>query len=98
MPMQVTAMVPWLIRSRSAVIRVRTCAARMTVVLWLGIVVSSTCFATSVDPALIKAIAFGENEAKVNAVSTLAASADAAALEFLQALQAGEVQTAGERV
>src|SRR5947209_6071279 len=52
----------------------------------------------AIDPALVKALALGENDAKVDAIAKLVASADPAALQFLESLQAGEVQTAGERV
>ena len=58
----------------------------------------STVAWAALDAGLVKAIAFGENDAKVDAVTKLGASADPAALELLEALMAGEVQTAGERV
>ncbi|HZQ62537.1 MAG TPA: urea ABC transporter permease subunit UrtB, partial [Casimicrobiaceae bacterium] len=75
------------------------CAARLVrVVAALSLLALTTLACAAVDPAHVKAIALGENEEKVQAIAALGASADPAALAFLEALQAGEVQTAGERV
>ena len=45
---------------------------------------------------LIKELAFGESDAKIEAVGKLVGSGDSAALPFLQSLLDGEVQTSGE--
>jgi urea transport system permease protein len=47
---------------------------------------------------LIRDLAFGENDAKVKAIGALVATGSEGALELLQALRDGEVQTAGEIV
>ena len=51
----------------------------------------------AIAPELVRDLAFGENEAKVKAIAGVVASGDGGALPLLQALQDGEVQTAGER-
>jgi urea transport system permease protein len=45
---------------------------------------------------VIKDLAFGESDAKIEAIGKLVASGDGAALPFLQSLLDGEVQTSGE--
>ena len=54
--------------------------------------------ASTIPPALVHDLALGENDEKIKAMSQLAASGDEGALELLVALQAGEIQTAGEVV
>src|SRR5258706_462256 len=54
--------------------------------------------ASAIPPNLIHDLALGENDDKIKAMGQLAASGDEGALELLLALQAGEVQTAGEVV
>ncbi len=54
--------------------------------------------ASAIPPALVHDLALGENDEKIKAMSQLAASGDEGALELLVALQAGEIQTAGEVV
>ncbi len=46
--------------------------------------------------AIIKDLAFGESDAKIEAISALVSSGDSTALPFLQSLLDGEVQTSGE--
>jgi len=53
--------------------------------------------AQAIAPELVRDLAFGENEAKVKAIAGVVASGDSGALPLLQALQDGEVQTAGKR-
>jgi len=47
-------------------------------------------------PEAVRALAFGDNDAKIAALGTLVAADDPQAVPFLQALVDGEVQTAGE--
>jgi urea transport system permease protein len=54
--------------------------------------------ASTIPPGLVHDLALGENDEKIKAMSQLAASGDDGALELLLALQAGEIQTAGEVV
>jgi urea transport system permease protein len=54
--------------------------------------------AQAIAPEVVRDLALGENDDKVKALGTLAASGDPAALDLLRALAAGEVQTAGEQV
>ncbi len=56
------------------------------------------CGALVIAPELARDLALGENDAKVQAINTLAASGGADALAALQALSGGEIQTAGEQV
>ena len=60
----------------------------------------TACLALSasaaVDPQTIRDLAFGESDAKINAIGKLGASADVDALRLLQAFLDGEVQTVGE--
>lgn len=71
---------------------------KLTTLLWLLFAVVPPVASQSLDPALVSAVAFGENEAKLNAIAALAASGQPAALRFLEALQDGTVQVTGERV
>jgi urea transport system permease protein len=50
----------------------------------------------AVDPQAVRALAFGESDAKIEAIGTLGASGDADAVRLLQAFLDGEVQTVGE--
>jgi len=63
----------------------------------LGLVMwwSASC-AWSLPAPLIKDLAFGESDAKIQAIGALVGSGDSAALPFLQSLLDGEVQTSGE--
>ena len=54
--------------------------------------------AQAIAPELVRDLALGENEAKVKAIAVVVAGGEAGALSLLQALQDGEVQTAGDRV
>jgi len=54
--------------------------------------------AQAIAPELVRDLALGENEAKVKAIAAVVAGGEAGALSLLQALQDGEVQTAGDRV
>jgi len=54
--------------------------------------------ATAIPAELVRDLALGENDAKVAAMGALVATGGDAALALLQALQDGEVQTAGESV
>jgi urea transport system permease protein len=54
--------------------------------------------AQAIAPELVRDLALGENDAKVKAIAGVAASGDGGALPLLQALQDGEVQTAGDTV
>jgi urea transport system permease protein len=51
-----------------------------------------------VDPQLVRDLALGENDTKIEAMGKLVATGSPGALELLQALRDGEVQTAGEAV
>ncbi len=55
----------------------------------------ATC-ALALPGPVIKDLAFGESDAKVEAIGKLVGSGDGAALPFLQSLLDGEVQTSGE--
>ena len=76
------------------------CAGRGQLKFWLlAAWFSATCAAScalALPAPVIKDLAFGESEAKIKAIDTLAGSSDSAALPFLQSLLDGEVQTAGE--
>jgi len=50
----------------------------------------------AIDPQTIRDIAFGESDAKLKAIGTLASSSDPDALPLLQSFIDGEVQTIGE--
>jgi len=50
----------------------------------------------AIDPQTIRDLAFGESDAKIKAIGTLASSGDPEALPLLQALLDGELQTVGE--
>ncbi|MEO7403792.1 MAG: urea ABC transporter permease subunit UrtB [Burkholderiales bacterium] len=52
----------------------------------------------AIDPQTISKLATGDNDEKVAAVAALVATAEPRAREILEALEAGELQTAGERV
>jgi len=54
--------------------------------------------ATAIPAELVRDLALGENDAKVAAMGALVATGHEGALALLQALQDGEVQTAGETV
>ena len=54
--------------------------------------------AQAIAPELVRDLALGENEAKVKAIAAVVAGGEGGALALLQALQDGEVQTAGDRV
>ena len=54
--------------------------------------------ATAIPAQLVRDLALGENDAKVAAMGALVATGHEGALALLQALQDGEVQTAGETV
>jgi urea transport system permease protein len=64
-------------------------------VLALAMWWSASC-AWGLPAPLIKDLAFGESDAKIQAIGTLVGSGDSAALPFLQSLLDGEVQTSGE--
>jgi urea transport system permease protein len=51
----------------------------------------------AVSPEVVRDLALGENDAKVKALSTLAATGGPEALELLRALAKGEIQTVGEQ-
>jgi urea transport system permease protein len=72
----------------------RHVAAMLAVPLLVALVATG---AQAIAPELVRDLAFGENEAKVKAIAGVVASGDSLALPLLQALQDGEVQTAGER-
>ena len=54
--------------------------------------------ALALDKAVVDRLAFGDGDEKVTAIAALVAEGDVAALELLQALADGDVQTAGKRV
>ena len=56
----------------------------------------SASLAFALPAPVIKDLAFGESDAKIEAIGKLVASGDGAALPFLQSLLDGEVQTSGE--
>ncbi len=59
----------------------------------IALVASATA---AIAPETIRAFAFGESDAKIEAIGALAASGDPQALPLLQALLDGNVQTVGE--
>jgi urea transport system permease protein len=63
--------------------------------LWLGAMAAVAIAATRAD--IIRDLAFGESDAKVDAIRALGASGDASALTLLQSLLDGEVQTVGDK-
>ena len=71
---------------------------KLTTLLWLLFAAMPPAAAQSLDAALVSAVALGESEAKLQAIGALAASGQPAALRFLEALQDGTIQVAGERV
>jgi len=52
----------------------------------------------AMTPELVRDLALGENDAKVQAIAAVVAGGETGALAVLQALLDGEVQTAGDRV
>jgi len=60
------------------------------------ITLSAMASAAAVDPQTVRDLAFGESDAKIKAIGALAASGDADALQWLQALLDGDVKTVGE--
>ena len=52
--------------------------------------------AAALDPEAIRALAFGESDAKIQAIGTIGASGDPDATRLLQSFLDGEVQTVGE--
>src|SRR5580765_4028777 len=54
--------------------------------------------AQSIPPEQIRDLAFGENDAKVEAIAALVATGEDGALTLLQALSDGEIQTSGQQV
>jgi len=73
----------------------RHVAAMLAVPLLVALVATG---AQAIAPELVRDLALGENDAKIKAIATLVASGDLQALPLLQALQDGEVQTAGETI
>jgi urea transport system permease protein len=70
---------------------------RIKIVLML----TAWCAATgalALPAQVIKDLAFGESDEKIQAIGTLVSSGDSAALPFLQSLLDGEVQTSGENL
>ena len=76
----------------------RRVAAILAVCALLGPAAFLAAPTHAVAPELVRDLALGENEEKVKAIAAVVASGDADALPLLQALLAGEVQTAGETV
>jgi urea transport system permease protein len=64
-------------------------------VLLLAVFWTATC-AVGLPAPVVKDLAFGESDAKIEAIGALVGSGDSAALPFLQSLLDGEVQTSGE--
>jgi len=56
----------------------------------------TTCAAAAVTPENIHDLAFGENDAKVAAISSIVATGDPSAIALLQSLLDGDVQTSGD--
>src|SRR4029453_17379821 len=54
--------------------------------------------AQPIPPEKIRDLAFGENDARVEAIAALVADGEDGALALLQALSDGEIQTSGEQV
>jgi urea transport system permease protein len=54
--------------------------------------------AQSIPPEKIRDLAFGENDAKVEAIAALVAEGDDGALALLQALSDGEIRSSGEQI
>ena len=75
---------------------------KLTTLLWLLFAAmppaAAQSLAQSLDTAEVRAVVLGESEAKLRAIGALAASGQPAALRFLEALQDGTIQIAGERV
>ena len=72
----------------------RLCAALSVPLL----AVACLSAAHAIAPEVVRDLAFGGNDAKVKAIGALAAGSVEDALPLLQALQDGELQTAGEAV
>jgi len=82
-----------------ALLRTLRCAFAVAGIALIAASAQGTAHAASaIPPALVHDLALGENDEKIKAMGQLAASGDEGALELLLALQAGEVQTAGEVV
>jgi urea transport system permease protein len=82
-----------------ALLRTLRCAFAVVGIALIAASVQGAAHAAStIPPALVHDLALGENDEKIKAMSQLAASGDEGALELLVALQAGEIQTAGEVV
>jgi len=72
--------------------------AVLAAALAIGWPAGAALAAAPIPPALIHDLALGESDDRIKAMGELAASGDEGALALLQALQDGEVQTAGEVV
>jgi urea transport system permease protein len=75
-------------------------ASRLAAALRGFAVVIAAAWATqapaAVSPASIRDLAFGEGDARIEAIAAIVASGDASALSLLQAALDGEIKTAGE--
>jgi urea transport system permease protein len=75
-------------------------AARAAVSLrWLAVlavVISATQLRAAVPPETIRDLAFGESDARTKAIAAIVGSGDTGALSLLQAVQDGDVKTAGD--
>jgi urea transport system permease protein len=74
----------------------RFVAAFVHVALTCVVALLVTSASAAVDPEAIRALAFGESDAKIQAIGTLGSSGDADAVRLLQAFLDGEMQTVGE--
>ncbi len=70
----------------------------IAVLAFPGIAAFFPAGAHAMAPELLRDLAFGENDAKVQAIAGLVATAEPGGLALLQALLDGEVQTAGQLV
>jgi urea transport system permease protein len=76
-----------------------SCSALARHVRWLGTLLAFgvvTAVHAALPADVVKALAFGDGDAKGKAIGDLVASGDRAALPLLQAMIDGEVQTVGE--
>ena len=79
----------------------RRLVGQLAFALVLAAACSVSFFATgamALPAPVIKDLAFGESDEKIQAIGTLVNSGDSAALSFLQSLLDGEVQTSGEDI
>src|SRR5690349_20075737 len=61
-----------------------------------AVIVFPSVHAAAIAPETVKNLALGESDARASAIAAIVASGDPAALSLLQAMQDGDVKTAGD--